>query len=81
VPAGAVPADVRTALTTAVTALVLDPYVELDVRYEAFATARVMRGDAFPKFLADLTDQAELEGSQLLVEAERELRRLKGEDR
>jgi hypothetical protein len=78
VPGGNVPADTRTALATAAAALVTDAHVDADVRQEAFAVARLLRGDNYPKLLADIADQAELEGSQLLTAAKTELRRLHG---
>jgi len=65
----------RAALVAAVTALVIDAYVEPDVRQEAFAVASLLRGDSFAKLLSDLTDQAELEGTPLLAAAEAEIRR------
>ena len=77
----AVPAKTRTAIISAVTSLVVDTYVEADVRQEAFAVARLLRGEPFAKLLADLADQAELEGTTLLAEAEAEMRRQRGRDK
>jgi HEAT repeat protein len=79
VDAPPVPADIsakaRNAIFDAVTALALDPYVDANLRQEAFAVARLVRGDDYDQFLADLADQAELEGSPLLAAVQRERRR------
>jgi len=69
------PAETRTAIVAAVAALVLDAYVDPNVRQEAFAVLKLLRGDRYAGILADLTDQAELEGTPLLFAAENELRR------
>jgi HEAT repeat protein len=69
-----VPAKTRAALVAAVASLVGDAYVEADVRQEAFAVARLLRGEAYAKLLADVADQAELEGTPLLAAAEAGLR-------
>ena len=76
-----VPAKTRDAIFTAVAALVLDAYVDLDVRQEAFAVAKLLRGDRYAKLLTDVADQAELEGSPLLASVEAEMRRQHGPDR
>ena len=56
--------------------LVVDAYgVDAQVRQEAFAVARLLRGDRYAKLLADVADQAEVEGTSLLAEAETALRR------
>lgn len=78
VPGGEVPAKTRDALAAAAAALVTDPYVDADVRWEAFAVAKLLRGERFAKLLTELTDQAELEGTPLLAAAETELRRQRG---
>ena len=48
------------------------------MRQEAFAVARLLRGEGYAKLLADVADQAELEGTPLLVAAEAELREQRG---
>ena len=50
-------------------------YVDAAVRQEAFAVAKLLRGERYAKLLADLADQAELEGTPLLSAAEEEMRR------
>ena len=75
------PAKTRAAIVSAVTSLVVDAYVEADVRQEAFAVARLLRGEQYPKLLADVADQAELEGSPLLAAAEAEMRRQRSLDK
>jgi hypothetical protein len=72
------PAPARDAVAAAVAALVVDAYVEADVRQEAFAVARLLRGERYAKLLADVADQAELEGMPLLASAQAELRRERG---
>jgi HEAT repeat protein len=76
-----VPADTRAALFTAVAALVTDAYVDADVRQEAFAVARLLRGDRYARLLADVANQAELEGTSLLAAVESEQRRQRGLDK
>jgi len=73
-----VPAKTRAAIVPAVAALVVDAYVEAGVRQEAFAVARLLRGEGYAKLLADVADQAELEGTPLLAAAEAELRQQRG---
>ncbi|MEX0711054.1 MAG: hypothetical protein WD278_01815 [Pirellulales bacterium] len=77
-PAADVSAETRAAIAEAVASLVVDAYVEADVRREAFAVARLLRGDRYAELLSDLADQAELEGTPLLAEVEVERRRLHG---
>lgn len=77
-PAVDVPAKTRATLVAAVAAVVLDAYVEPDIRQEAFAVLRLWRGDQYATLLADLTDQAELEGTPLFAAAIKEQRRLRG---
>jgi HEAT repeat protein len=77
-PGADAPAKTRAAIVAAVTALVVDAYVDPDVRQEAFAVARLLRGEHYAKLLADVADQAELEGTPLLAEAEAEMRRQRG---
>ena len=81
VPAVDVPAKTRAAIAAAVATLVVDAYVDADVRQQAFAVARLLRGEQYPKLLADVADQAELEGTPLLAAAEEELRRQRGHDK
>jgi HEAT repeat protein len=73
-----VPAKTRAGLVPAVASLVVDAHVEADVRQEAFAVARLLRGEGYAKLLTDVTDQAELEGTPLLAAAETELRQQRG---
>jgi HEAT repeat protein len=70
-----VPPETLAALREAVASLVLDPYVEADLRQQAFVVASILRGEQYETLLADLADQAELEGAPLLaaVQAERRL--------
>ena len=75
-PAADVPAATRAAISDAVDSLILDTYVDANVRHEAFMVARLLRGDHYTKLLSDLADQAELEGTPLLAEAQAERRRL-----
>jgi hypothetical protein len=71
-----IPAKTRTAIFDAVTSLALDPYVDSSLRQEAVAVARLVRGEGYDQFLADLADQAELESSPLLTAVQQERRRL-----
>jgi hypothetical protein len=77
-PAVDAPVQTRAALVSAVASLVADPYVEAGVRQEAFAVARLLRGERYDKLLAEVADQAELEGTPLLAAAEAEIRRQRG---
>jgi len=74
------PPQTRAAIVAAVAALVVDAHVEADVRQEAFAVTRLLRGQGYDKLLADVADQAELEGTPLLAAAEAEMRRQHGLD-
>ena len=74
-PAAEIPAETRAALAEAVAALAVDAYVAPDVRHEALAVARLLRGERYAQLLSDLADQAELEGTPLLAEVEAERRR------
>jgi len=80
-PGAEVPAKTRAAIASAVATLVVDAYVEADVRLEAFAVARLLRGEHYAKLLADLADEAELEGTPLLAAVEVEMRRQRGLDK
>jgi HEAT repeat protein len=75
------PAQTRATVASAVASLVVDPYVDADVRQEAFAVARLLRGERYDKLLADVADQAELEGTPLLAAAQAELRNQRGQGR
>jgi HEAT repeat protein len=76
----AAPPQTRAAIVSAVAALVVDAHVEADIRQEAFAVARLLRGERYDKLLADIADQAELEGTPLLAAAKAEMRRQHGLD-
>jgi hypothetical protein len=80
-PGAEVPAEIRAAIVSAVAALVVDAYVETDVRQEAFAVAKLLRGEQYAKLLADVADRAELEGTPLLGAAQAEMRRQRGVDK
>ncbi len=68
----------RSASALGAASLVVDAHVDADLRQEAFALAKLLRGDGYDKLLADVTDQAELEGTPLLAMAQAELRRQRG---
>jgi hypothetical protein len=74
-PAVDVPAETRAEIVTAIASLILDAYVDVAVRQEAFAVLKLLRGEKYAELLASLADQAELEGTPLLFAAEAELRR------
>jgi hypothetical protein len=74
-PEGDIPKETRVAIETAVSALLLDTYVDAELRQEALAVSRLMRDEHYFEVLAELADQAELEGTPLLAAAEAELRR------
>jgi hypothetical protein len=74
------PAKTRAALASAVASLVVDAHVDADVRQEAFAVAKLLRGERYAKLLTAVADQAELEGTPLLAAAEAEMRRQRGPD-
>jgi hypothetical protein len=76
-PAVELPARTRDTLSESVTTLVLDAYVDPDLRQDALVVARLLRGERYTQLLTDLADQAELEGSQLLAAAQADLRRLR----
>jgi HEAT repeat protein len=76
-----VPAKTRDTIASAVAALVVDAYVDADVRQEAFAVAQLLRGDHYAKLLTDVADQAELEGTPLLAAVEAEMRQQRGLDK
>jgi hypothetical protein len=80
-PVVEVAAKTRDAIASAVAALMVDAYVDADVRQEAFAVAKLLRGDHYAKLLTDVADQAELEGTPLLAAVEVEMRQWRGLDK
>jgi hypothetical protein len=80
-PASDVPAQTRAAFAAAVALIVVDAYVEADVRHAALAVARLLRGERYGELLSALADQAELEGTPFLAEVEAERRRERGLDK
>jgi hypothetical protein len=77
-PSAEVPAATRDSIREAVASLLLDTYVDAEVRQEAFLVARCLRGMPYRKLLTDVADQSELEGTPLLAQVRAELRRLHG---
>ena len=69
------PAKTRAAIAAAVASLVVDTYVDPAVREEAFDIAKLLKGEGYAKLLAEVTDQAEWEGTPLLAAAALEKRR------
>jgi hypothetical protein len=80
-PASDVPAQTRAAFAAAVALIVVDAYVEPDIRHAALAVARLLRGERYTELLSALADQAELEGTPFLAEVESERRRERGLDK
>lgn len=76
-PAADIPPETLAAIAEAVALLVVDTYVEADVRHAALAVARLLGGERYSQLLTDLADQAELEGTPLLTEVQLERRRLR----
>ena len=74
-PAADIPARTRVEIVEAIGPVVVDTYVDTQVRQEALAVARLLRGEGYDKLLSDLADQAELEGTPLLTEVQTDLRR------
>jgi len=72
------PDETRNALFRAAAALVLDPYVDIDLRREALTVARLVGGAGFSKLVSEVRDQADLEGTQLLADAEKAQRLNRG---
>jgi hypothetical protein len=66
-PADDIPAPARAAIAAAVASLASDAYVDADVRLEALQVARLLGGASYTELLAELADQAELEGTPLLA--------------
>jgi hypothetical protein len=77
-PAADDPAETRAAIAEAVASLAVDAYVDADVRHEALAVARLLRGERYAELLSELADQAELEGTPLLATVQAERRRSLG---
>jgi hypothetical protein len=73
-PAADIPAQTRNEIVEAIAPVVVDTYVDAQVRQEALAVASLLRGDGYNKLLSDLADQAELEGTPLLTEVQSALR-------
>jgi len=73
-PAADIPARTRVEIVEAIGPVVVDTYVDTQVRQEALAVARLLRGEGYDKLLSDLADQAELEGTPLLTEVQSALR-------
>jgi hypothetical protein len=75
-PVGDIPEPARAAIAEAVASLAVDAYVDADLRQEALAVARLLGGDRYRALLAELADQAELEGTPLLAAVQAQQRRL-----
>ena len=80
-PADEMPPEARNAIAEAVAALAIDAYVDADVRNEALSVAQLLGGEGYAELLAELADQAELEGPGLLTWVQAERLRLRGESR
>jgi hypothetical protein len=76
VPVRIIPDETHATIADSIASLVVDAYVDADVRQEAFAVARLLSGNRYAELLADLADQTELEGTQLLAQVQAERRRL-----
>jgi hypothetical protein len=74
-PAGDIPEPARAAIAEAVASLVVDAYVDADLRQEALAVAQLLGGASYTELLSELADQAELEGTPLLAAAQAQRRR------
>ncbi len=66
-PTGDIPDPARAAIAEAVASLVVDAYVDADLRQEALVVAKLLGGDRYTELLSELADQAELEGTPLLA--------------
>jgi hypothetical protein len=66
-PTGDIPDPARAAIAAAVASLVVDAYVDADLRQEALVVAKLLGGDRYTELLSELADQAELEGTPLLA--------------
>jgi len=80
-PAADIPAATHAVIAEAIASLVLDPYVDPDVRSEAFAVARRLGGEGYLELLSELADQSELEGTPLMADLQAERRRLRSLDK
>ena len=72
------PAEMRSDLFRASAAMVLDPYVDIDLRREALTVARLTGDRGYSKLVSEVRDQADLEGTPLLADAEPAQRRERG---
>ncbi|MEX0936936.1 MAG: HEAT repeat domain-containing protein, partial [Pirellulales bacterium] len=77
IPAAEVPPETRAAIFDAVAALAADAYVDQTTRQLALTVARLVGRDRYSGLLANLADQAELEGSKILEFVRSERRNLK----
>jgi hypothetical protein len=76
-PAAELPAETVDAIAAAIASLAVDAYADAEVRHEAFAVARLLRGAGYAELLAQLADQSELEGTPLLTAVQAERRRVR----
>ena len=76
--AGQLIADRVGAGSATVASIPLDPYVEADMRQEALLVLKLLGAESYSQLLADLADQAEMEGTPLLSIVQLERRRLAG---
>jgi hypothetical protein len=73
-PAADVPADTEQRLAEAAASMARDAYVDAEVRRQALDVVRLVGAEMYEELLAELADQAELEGTQLLAEVQAERR-------
>ena len=64
-------------VSRALDSLVMDSYVDADLRLQALAVAGMMKGSGYAIVVHALTDQADLEDSQLLLQATTARRQLR----
>lgn len=64
-------------VSRALDSLVMDSYVDADLRLQALAVAGMMKGSGYAIVVHALTDQADLEDSQLLLQATTARRKLR----
>ncbi|QDU89730.1 hypothetical protein Pla175_31250 [Pirellulimonas nuda] len=79
-PAADVAPETRELLASAVADVASDAYVDLGLRVQALAAARLIGGEGYAELLTELADQSELEGTTLLAKVQadrREARRRK----
>ncbi len=72
-----VPVETRSAVADAVAALAVDSYVDASIRQEALSVARLLGGEGYSKLLSELADQAELEGTPLMAQVQKDRHRTK----